>query len=102
MSWLANLLEKFIDRIVPPFDADEANRWLIDWETEHEVFGPDDLWAAHYLTDAPDPPSGAVSVSPPAATPASAGGGGLSTRDEQRIKALVADYEEFLRDLFRE
>lgn len=111
MTWLANLLDRFLDKIAPMPDFTGP-----DWLSDHEAARDD--WLSSYLSadtpshsgeDTPACVSGVPTGSPdPRVTPAgvdqslaSAVSPGGFVTDEQRIKELVADYEDFLRDLFR-
>jgi hypothetical protein len=115
MKWLANLLDRFLDKIAPMPDFTGPD-WLTDEEALREEWLSDEIWAAHM--NSADPPthsesaerlSGVPTGSPdllvtPAGvdqSPASAVSPGGFVTDEERIQELVADYEDFLRNLFR-
>ena len=115
MKWLAALLDRFLDRIAPLPDFSGPD-WLTDHESARDDWLADELLSTHLNSaDAPthsglDTParvSGTPAGSPdprrwPTGTDmpkraVSAGG----VTDEQRIQELLADYEVFLRDVFR-
>jgi hypothetical protein len=83
------------------FEAIDTRNWLADVEADHDSWLPDELWAAHNLTDPAAPPA-RVSVTPTAAAPTSAvtAGGGGHLRD-QLIEELVDEYRANLHKWFR-
>ena len=108
MKWLANLLDRFLDWIAPLPDFTGPD-WLTDEEAERDSWLSDELLASHLSADATIPgvggsPTGSPDplVAPSGTDSASqrSGAAGFTT-DEQRIQELVADYENFLRQLFR-
>ena len=114
MKWLADLLDRFLDRIAPMPDFTGPD-WLTDHEAAREDWLSEELSylsadaPTHSESDTPARVSGVPTGSPdlwvtPAGydqTPASAVVPGGFVTDEQRIQELLADYENFLRDLFR-
>jgi hypothetical protein len=105
MKWLAALLDRFLDRIAP---LPDQSFWLPDIEADLDVWEPFECPGDTTREGgAPLHVTGMVPGSPdlaPAGTDSrisAAVGSGGHTTDEQRIQELVADYESFLRDLFR-
>lgn len=70
--WLATQLDRFINWIapLPVLDIDWADE-LSEWEETHEVFEPDELWAAENLPAAESPlvGGGTASQIPPSVVP---------------------------------
>ena len=106
MKWLASLLDRFLDKIAPLPDFSGPD-WLTDEEAFREDWLSDELWAAHmnHRPGAP-PDSGVSEVTPDLVGNAALASAATADRvgpltDEQRIQELLADYESFLRDLFR-
>ena len=105
MKWLAALLDRFLDRIAPLPDQSD---WLADIEADLDSWEPFEFPSDTTREGgAPLHVTGMVPGSPdlaPAGTDSqidgAVGSGGYTT-DEQRIQELLADYESFLRDLFR-
>jgi hypothetical protein len=92
MKWLAALLDRFLDRIAP---LPEQSYWLSDIEFPGD--NPTRVGAPPHVTGMVP---GSPDLAPAGTDPNMVGSGGYTT-DEQRIQELVADYEDFLRDLFR-
>ena len=102
MRWLANLLDRFLDRIAP---LPEQSYWLADIEADLDAWEPFEF-PGDTAREGGAPPhvTGMVPGSPdlaPAGTDRNMVGSGGYTTDEQRIQELLTDYESFLRDLFR-
>ena len=114
MKWFAGLLDRWLDRIAPLPDFTGPD-WLTDREAAREDWLSEEILhlsadaPTHSESDTPARVSGVTAGSPdpwvtPAGadqTPASAVIPGGFVTDEQRIQELVADYEDFLRKLFR-
>ena len=107
MKWLAGLLDRFLDRIAPLPDFTGPD-WLTDEEAARDCWLCDELNSAdaptHSGLDTPARVSGTPAGSPdprrwPTGTDTTVSAGGVT--DEQRIQELLADYESFLRDVFR-
>jgi len=108
LRFLGYIADKLMNAYAPAvtqrsFEAINTESWLADVEADHDSWLPDELWAAHNLTDPASPHAG-VSVTPAAAEPTSAvtasGGGHLPIRDEL-IEELVQEYRQKLYDWFR-
>jgi hypothetical protein len=112
VKWLAGLLDRFLDRIAPLPDFTGPD-WLTDEEADRDGWLADELLSTHLNSadtpthsglDTPARVSGNPAGSPdprrwPTGTDTTVSAGGVT--DEQRIQELLADYESFLRDLFR-
>ena len=104
MKWLANLLDRFLDWIAPMPDFSGPD-WLTDEEAERDSWLSDEL--SKSSARATIPGAGGTAAGSPDLRPAgddqlaSAVVPGGFTPDEQRIQELLADYEDFLRQLFR-
>ena len=112
MKWLAGLLDRWLDRIAPLPDFTGPD-WLTDHEAAREDWLSEEILhlsadaPTHSESDTPARVSGVPTGSPdlwvtPAGDdqPSAVVPGGFVT-DEQRIQELLADYESFLRNLFR-
>jgi len=106
VKWLANLLDRFLDRIAPLPDL-SGPAWLSDHEADRDDWLADELLAAH-MSHRPgaSPDSGVSEVTPDLVGNAALASAATADRvgpltDEQRIQELLADYEVFLRDVFR-
>ena len=107
MKWLAGLLDRWLERIAPLPDFTGPD-WLTDHEAAREDWLSDEI--LHLSADATIPGVGGVPAGSPDLRVTPAGDdqtlasavvpGGFVT-DEQRIQELLADYESFLRELFR-
>ena len=104
MKWLADLLDRFLDWVSPLPDFTGPD-WLTDEEAERDSWLSDEL--SNSSARATIPGAGGIAAGSPDLRPAgddqlaSAVVPGGFTTDEQRIQELLADYENFLRQLFR-
>ena len=107
IRFLGYIADKLMNAYAPvvakrSFEAMDTADWLADVEADHDIWEPDELWAAHLRFTDPATPRAGVSVTPTAAVPTSAvnAGGGGHLRDEL-IEELVDEYRTKLYKWFR-